>query len=260
MLPAWTEPARYSRIAQPSVRGRDDGRSEDEDEERENRRRRRRPRRRRQRGPKSGPLSLVPRFEDGGYGAEASTERRRWVERRTGAPLALVGSFTMPSEEMRGNVENPIGAAQVPLGVVGPLLIHGGHARGAFYVPLATTEGAMVRSYERGMVALTRAGGVTTRLDVDENRVSPIFRFAGVAEASAFAAEVEHRFDADPRRGRVDDPARPPAAPRVPAARPRRRRHLLLLHRRRRRHEHDGAGHRPGLPVDRRARGWPRAS
>jgi hydroxymethylglutaryl-CoA reductase (NADPH) len=146
--------------------------------------------------PESGPLSLVPRFEDGGYSAEGVAERRRWVEQRTGAPLPLVGSFTMPSEEMRGNVENAIGAAQVPLGVVGPLLIHGGYAQGAFYVPLATTEGAMVRSYERGMVALTRAGGATVRVDVDENRVSPIFRFAGVAEASAFAAEVEDRFAA----------------------------------------------------------------
>ena len=42
----------------------------------------------------------------------------------------------------------------------GPLLVHGTHASGTFYVPLATTEGALVRSYERGMVTLSRAGGL----------------------------------------------------------------------------------------------------
>ena len=80
---------------------------------------------------------------------------------------------------MRGNIENPIGAVQVPLGVAGPLLVEGEHASGTFYVPLATTEGALVRSYERGMVAITRAGGATVRLLADENRVSPVFLFEG---------------------------------------------------------------------------------
>src|SRR5437868_11881030 len=60
-------------------------------------------------------------------------------------PISLIGSCAIPTREMRGNVENPIGAAQVPLGIAGPLLVDGEHARGTFYVPLATTEGALVR-------------------------------------------------------------------------------------------------------------------
>jgi hydroxymethylglutaryl-CoA reductase (NADPH) len=92
---------------------------------------------------------------------------------------------------MRGNIENPIGAAQVPLGVAGPLAVDGEHARGVFYVPLATTEGALVRSYERGMVALTAAGGAAVRLHLDENRVAPVFQFDGVAEAAGFCAELD---------------------------------------------------------------------
>jgi hydroxymethylglutaryl-CoA reductase (NADPH) len=143
-------------------------------------------------GPRAA--DLVPRFEEQGYAADDVEARRRWIEERTGARLQHVGSCSLPGEQMRGNVENPVGAAQVPLGVAGPLRIEGEHARGVFYVPLATTEGALVRSYERGMVTLTRAGGATARVLVDENRVSPVFRFADVAEAADFVRGLEECF------------------------------------------------------------------
>ncbi|HYG62813.1 MAG TPA: hydroxymethylglutaryl-CoA reductase [Thermoanaerobaculia bacterium] len=139
---------------------------------------------------------IVPRFEEQGYSAEAIAERRRWLTERTGAPLTHVGAFTVPGEEMRGNIENPVGAVQVPLGVAGPLLVQGEHARGTFYVPLATTEGALVRSYERGAAAITRAGGATVRLYADENRVSPVFLFDSVAEAADFVRGLPGWFEA----------------------------------------------------------------
>ncbi len=155
-------------------------------------------------------LELVPRLEGQGYSAEQVAARRRWVEEKTGCRLDLVGAYSLPSDEMRGNVENPVGAAQVPLGVAGPLLVHGEHASGVFYVPLATTEGAMVRAYERGMVALTYAGGVTTRVRRDENRISPSFFLADVAEAAAFETWVAEntpairaRAESTTRHGRL---------------------------------------------------------
>src|SRR6185295_4742492 len=110
------------------------------------------------------PLHLVPRLKQQGYAQPYVQRRRQWLETKTGCRLAHVGAHSIPTDEMRGNIENPVGAAQMPLGVAGPLLIKGTNARGVFYVRLATTEGALVRSYERGMVALTRAGGVTTRV------------------------------------------------------------------------------------------------
>ncbi|HWN41191.1 MAG TPA: hydroxymethylglutaryl-CoA reductase [Thermoanaerobaculia bacterium] len=139
---------------------------------------------------------LVPRLEGQGYSAEALAERRRWLEERTGARLVHAGSSTISPEKMRGNIENPVGAAQVPLGVAGPMLVQGEHAQGLFYVPLATTEGALVRSYERGMVAITRAGGATVRVVTDENRVSPVFVFESVAEAAAFSRALPGLFEA----------------------------------------------------------------
>jgi hydroxymethylglutaryl-CoA reductase (NADPH) len=111
---------------------------------------------------------------------------------------------------MRGNIENPIGCAQVPMGVAGPVLVHGQHARGSFYVPLATSEGALVRSYERGMVALTRAGGVQTALLADENQTAPAFYFPNVETAARFhewaptqLAEMQEIVASSTRHGRL---------------------------------------------------------
>jgi hydroxymethylglutaryl-CoA reductase (NADPH) len=141
-------------------------------------------------------LDLVPRMKGQGYAAEHVARRREWVEEKTGALLRHVGAHSIASEEMRGNVENPVGVAQVPLGVAGPLVVEGTHARGRFYVPLATTEGALVRSYERGMAAIARAGGATARVYEDENRVSPVFSFDDVADAHDFARSLHEEFDA----------------------------------------------------------------
>ena len=121
--------------------------------------------------------ALVPRLSKQGYAKEDIDRRRQWLEDHSGATLCHVGAYSIDSHTMRGNVENPIGVAQIPLGVAGPLLVDGEHARGMFYVPLATTEGALVRSYERGMMAITRAGGAIVRINSDGNRASPLFSF-----------------------------------------------------------------------------------
>ncbi len=141
-------------------------------------------------------VELVPRLSGQGYGDAQIAERRSWVEERTGAAFHHVGGRPLAGEVMRGNVENPIGCAQMPLGVAGPLRVRGEQAQGTFYVPLATTEGALVRSYERGMVVLTRAGGAVARVYRDENRVSPIFDFATVEAAFDFVAELPDHFAA----------------------------------------------------------------
>jgi hydroxymethylglutaryl-CoA reductase (NADPH) len=130
---------------------------------------------------------LLPRLKDQGYDASRVARRRAWVEDHTGTTLHHIGSYSFDPAVMRGNIENPIGVAQVPLGVAGPLLINGRHARGLFYVPMATSEGALIRSYERGMVALTRAGGVQTALLADENQTAPVFRFESVESAVRFS-------------------------------------------------------------------------
>jgi hydroxymethylglutaryl-CoA reductase (NADPH) len=137
---------------------------------------------------------LVPRFSKQGYDPESVALRREWLQCKTGSDLNHIGAFSISSNEMKGNIENPVGAVQIPLGIAGPLLVNGLHARGRFYVPLATTEGALVRSYERGMALLTRAGGVDARVHVDENCVAPTFFFGDVVEAYDFASQLQIHF------------------------------------------------------------------
>ncbi len=154
--------------------------------------------------------ALLPRLKDNGYDPERVARRRAWVGSKTGASLEHTGAVSYDTEAWRGNIENPIGVAQVPCGVAGPVLVHGQHARGLFYVPMATTEGALIRSYERGMVALTKCGGVQTVVQTDENQTVPSFFFADVESARAFPAWLDEHLadlqavaDATTRHGKL---------------------------------------------------------
>ena len=138
---------------------------------------------------------LVPRMIAQGYTSEDVVFRRNWIADKTGVELPHITNCSIPTDSMRGNIENPIGSVQVPLGVAGPLRVNGQHAQGTFYVPLATTEGALVRSYERGMVLLTRAGGASVRIYQDENRIAPVFVFESVSAAHDFEHHVMDNFD-----------------------------------------------------------------
>jgi len=97
--------------------------------------------------------------------AEAVALRRRYIEGETGVSLAKVGSFSISVDRVaRKNCENMVGTVQVPVGVAGPLSVRGEYASGSFYLPLATTEGALVASVNRGCSAITRAGGAEVRI------------------------------------------------------------------------------------------------
>ena len=83
----------------------------------------------------------------------------------------------------------------MPIGVAGPLLVNGEHAQGQFYVPLATAEGTLVASYNRGMKLLHEAGGVTTTIIEDHMQRAPSFIFPSAREARAFGEWLIERFD-----------------------------------------------------------------
>lgn len=125
------------------------------------------------------------------YTAEALRDRRRWVAAATGADLAPLSGDAAPAAGLfSGNIESHVGFVQVPIGAAGPLLIDGEHAQGVFYVPLATTEGALVASCTRGMRAISESGGATVRVVSDQMMRAPMFTFDSLTEAVAFSAWV----------------------------------------------------------------------
>jgi hydroxymethylglutaryl-CoA reductase (NADPH) len=137
----------------------------------------------------------IPRDRDNDYTPEVISARRQFIEQRTDASLRHVSSYSLDPAILPGNVENFVGAAQVPIGVVGPLLVHGEHAQGEFYVPLATAEGTLVASYNRGMRLVREAGGVTTTVMDDAMQRAPAFLFDSAREARAFGEWLIEHFD-----------------------------------------------------------------
>lgn len=94
-------------------------------------------------------------------------------------------------ERFERNIENFIGTVKVPLGVAGPLKVSGMSARGEYYLPLATTEAALVASYSRGAQFITAAGGCAAAVLAEGVSRSPGFAFATLAQAARFAAWIE---------------------------------------------------------------------
>ena len=118
--------------------------------------------------------------------ADLIAARQAFASERTGASLRHVAHFSLDPQELAGNTENFIGVAQVPIGIAGPLRVNGEHAVGDFLIPLATTEGTLVASYNRGIKVLNLAGGATCTVLDDCMQRAPVFVFADAREARAF--------------------------------------------------------------------------
>ena len=152
----------------------------------------------------------VPRDRQNDYTPQAAEERRTFARERTGVELEHVGSFSFDPGALTGNIEQFIGVAQVPIGLAGPLLVNGESAQGEFYVPLATAEGTLVASYNRGMRLLYESGGVTTTIMADHMQRAPAFLFASAREARVFGdwlddhfAEIKAAAEATTRSGKL---------------------------------------------------------
>jgi len=139
--------------------------------------------------------ATIPRDRDNDYTREAADQRRAFVEEHTEVKLEYVSSYSFDPDVTAGNIENFVGVAQVPLGVAGPLLVHGEHAQGDFYVPMATAEGTLLASYNRGMKLVREAGGVKTTIMDDRMQRAPAFLFESAREAREFGAWLDENFD-----------------------------------------------------------------
>lgn len=140
-------------------------------------------------------LHQVPRELDADLAA--AIRRRAAVLRgeSEGRPIALdhVGSYTLDAARASAhNCENFAGVAQIPLGLVGPLLVRGEEIAEQVLVPMATTEGALLASVNRGCRAITAAGGALVWSEEVGMTRAPVFRVDGIVQARRLITWLGH--------------------------------------------------------------------
>jgi hydroxymethylglutaryl-CoA reductase (NADPH) len=115
---------------------------------------------------------------------EATDIRREFLEQKYGIDLSNISSYTLDMERASArNIENSIGVLQLPMGIAGPLKINGEYCQREVYVPLATSEGALVASVNRGASTITASGGVNARVISDIMTRAPAIKCESAVDA-----------------------------------------------------------------------------
>lgn len=135
-----------------------------------------------------------PSLPRGKTSADAA-ERLKTLEKTLKLKLQHIPKHSFAADAASRNIENFIGVAQVPLGVVGPLKVRGEHAMGEFYVPMSTTEGALLATVNRGCSVVTAAGGAHCRITRDEMSRAPVFRVDGIGHGIKTAKWIGENMD-----------------------------------------------------------------
>jgi hydroxymethylglutaryl-CoA reductase (NADPH) len=133
--------------------------------------------------PLSDPVPLIREWTK-----KAQTDRLNFIQKQSNENFPYLSGrqiFDDP-EKLKGNIENYLGMTHVPTGLIGPLRINGTQAKGDFYVPMATTEGALIASYHRGAKVVSEAGGVTSICLIEAIQRAPSFIFNNFPEAGSF--------------------------------------------------------------------------
>lgn len=121
--------------------------------------------------------------------------RRKFAEAVSKTNLDHLSNYSISmGEAVKRNIENPIGTVQIPVGIAGPLEVHGEHAEGDYYVPLATSEGALVASVNRGFSVIKTAGGATARIIDDKMTRAPVIKTESVTEALKLKEWIRKHF------------------------------------------------------------------
>jgi len=137
----------------------------------------------------------IPRISGNNFQPEIIKARQAFITQETGASTEHISHMSIDPAALSGNVENPIGVTQMPLGLAGPLHVKGENAKGHFYIPMATTEGTLVASYSRGMRILTAAGGVKTTIIERYMQRAPVFHFEDARQARDFRDWLNANFE-----------------------------------------------------------------
>jgi hydroxymethylglutaryl-CoA reductase (NADPH) len=126
---------------------------------------------------------------------KASAIRLKALQKKLDINLETIGKTHLEERYCDANIENMIGAVQIPLGIAGPLNVNGEHAKGEFFIPLATTEGALVASVNRGCSIINKSGGASAVIISKEQTRSILFKATSIVHAKRFSEYVDANFD-----------------------------------------------------------------
>ncbi len=143
---------------------------------------------------KSKPTA-IPYDKEDNQSRSIVRKRQKFVKDFSKATLKHIFKHSLDPRTTGGNIENFTGVAQVPLGFAGPIQVDGEHAQGEFIVPLATTEGTLVASYNRGIKVLNLSGGVKCTVSDDCMQRAPVFIFDDARGARDFRAWVNENIE-----------------------------------------------------------------
>lgn len=115
---------------------------------------------------------------------EATDIRREFLEQKYDIDLSNISNYSLDMERASArNIENSIGVLQLPMGIAGPLKVNGEYCQREVYVPLATSEGALVASVNRGASTITSSGGVNARVISDIMTRAPAIKCDNATDA-----------------------------------------------------------------------------
>jgi hydroxymethylglutaryl-CoA reductase (NADPH) len=121
--------------------------------------------------------------------------RRKGLEKVLKVDLGGIGAYSLDLKTASTkNCENMIGTIQVPLGIAGPLKIKSFLQNREVYVPLATTEGALVASVSRGAKAITLSGGASVKSKRIGITRAPVFVVKNIQEGEKVAEWIGNNF------------------------------------------------------------------
>lgn len=94
------------------------------------------------------------------------------------------------------NCENMIGSVQIPLGVAGPLKVKSlkSKVESEMFIPLATTEGALVASVNRGCAAISRTEGINVYSENAGMTRAPVFEISGIEQGRDVIRWVDENY------------------------------------------------------------------
>jgi len=139
--------------------------------------------------------ATLPWSKDANYEPEIINKRLQFIEEYTGVKVEHINKYSFDPHLTRGNIENFTGVTQTPLGFAGPLRVNGEYAKGDFVIPLSTSEGTLVASYNRGIKMINLCGGITTTIQDDRMQRAPVFIFDSSREARDFALWIDENIE-----------------------------------------------------------------